>query len=97
MKISSASVAWQTARALVYHARGPGLNIPVGIEIFTLVSPLGKDRQPPKSILAHRNTRNQRKHLWKNPPFGTGIKTVGPICLWQLNNQRVHHKHTKEV
>ncbi|KYQ56759.1 hypothetical protein ALC60_04358 [Trachymyrmex zeteki] len=35
--------------------------------------------------------------LSKNPLFGTGIKTVSPICSWQLNNQRAHHKHTREV
>ncbi|KYQ49373.1 hypothetical protein ALC60_11478 [Trachymyrmex zeteki] len=23
----------------------------------------------------------------KNPPFEIGIKTINPICLWQLNNQ----------
>ncbi|KYQ52901.1 hypothetical protein ALC60_07979, partial [Trachymyrmex zeteki] len=35
--------------------------------------------------------------LSKNPSFGTGIKTVGPICSWQLNNQCAHHKRMRGV
>ncbi|KYQ46948.1 hypothetical protein ALC60_14037 [Trachymyrmex zeteki] len=65
--------------------------ITVGTKIFTLVSPLGKGRQPPESILAHKNASQ------KDPSFGTGIKTVGPICSWRFNNQRAHYKHMREV
>jgi len=56
-----------------------------------------------QNIYAHVSSRKKpaisreypcsQKHLSKNPPFG--IKTVGPICSWQLNNQRAHHKHIR--
>ena len=51
--------------------------IPVETKIFSLVSPLGKDRQPPESISAHRNitrkirrsepaSKNRRSHMLDN-------------------------------
>jgi len=60
--------------ALVYHVRGPEFDPSRGSQNI-YVSPLEKDRQPPESIFA-------QKHLSKNPPFGTGIKTLDPTCLW---------------
>lgn len=51
---------------------------PVETKIFTLVSLLGKGRQLPESILSYNTFL---EHLSKNPPFGTGIKTVGPIAI----------------
>ncbi|KYN43166.1 hypothetical protein ALC56_02348, partial [Trachymyrmex septentrionalis] len=68
-------------------------SILVGTKMFMLVSPLGKDGQPSESILAHRNTSRKIHHSKLN----LLIKTVGPIYLWQLNNQRSHHKHMREV
>ncbi|KYN35447.1 hypothetical protein ALC56_10282 [Trachymyrmex septentrionalis] len=56
-----------------------------------VVSPLGKDWPPSEEYPC------LQKHLSKNSPFGTGIKTISPICLWQLNNQCAHHKHIREV
>jgi len=52
----------------------PGL-ILIEIKILMLlsVSHVGKD---PQSIFAHRNIS-----LQKNPPFGTGIKTIGSVML----------------
>jgi len=35
---------------------------------------------------------SQKETLLENPPFGIGIKTVSLVYLWQLNNQRAHHK-----
>ncbi|KYQ48247.1 hypothetical protein ALC60_12575 [Trachymyrmex zeteki] len=63
-------------------------SIPVGTKIFTLVSPKDIENGLRDPYL---------KHLSKNPPFGTGIKIVGPICSWQMNNQSAHHKHMREV
>ena len=69
------------------HSKDPIL----GTKIFTFVSPLGKGNLPKVSLPIETQ---------KNLPFGTDIKSniIGPICLWQLNNnQRTHHKHMRKM
>ena len=62
--------AWHDS-ALVYHARDSGFD-PRNENIY--VSPLGKGRQPPKSILAHtsRKIRHSEPALKLYIPYARG-------------------------